>query len=399
MRRIILAILTFIFCLLWAEVKVEKMLETTSIKEYNQWVTRNKAKYPELRPIYVNAKQAGRTQDEGYKYKIYYYDENGEKKDAEEVNGLVTVDVSPYYDAVGIFWSDTTLPYANPSRSIIKNQYGEIIVDTQHVYFAFVSPYLYLTVPVGEVSPPHPSVQVFSVKNKTRVRTLKDCWLLNERDVAHSYDFNFTVASIEVDWHCNSQHLLLLDSEGNEKWRKAYYDNPEKFGGINVAIAPDATAIVAIKDEKIYVYDSSGILQKEVSLPNLDFVQCGVSNLGKFLLIVSRSYITKYDNEDNLELWRKEITEGLPIKVVLSKESDYGLIQFYPNVVYLINESGNILKRWDLEAEVHHPTAPSGRKIEVIHPVEVRLEFHKDIAVIIHELNGEIFIKIWRLKE
>ena len=86
--------------------------------------------------------------------------------------------------------------------------------------------------------------------------------------------------------------------------------------------------------------------------------------------------------------------------MMLDKRSGrYGLIQFHPNVVYLIDEDGNILKQWDLETEVHHPTAPSGRKIKVTHPVKARLEFHDDIVFIIHNLDGEIFIKLWRIKE
>lgn len=399
MAKVILTLLTFAFCLLRAEVKVEKVLETTSVKEYNQWVKMNKAKYPRLSPIYVTVMQMEGTKAHSYRYLITYYDEEGERGSIEEVEGLVEVNVSPYYEAVGIFWSDTTSPYAYPSRSIIKNQHGEIVVDTQHVYLAFVSPYLYLTVPIGEVSPPNPSVQVFSMKNETWVSTLKDCWLLNGRDIAHSEDFGFTVVSIEVDWRCNSQHLILLGSNGNERWRKTYFDDPEKFGGINVAIAPDVSSIVAVKNEKIYIYNTAGVLRNEYTLPQPIPVQCGIAALGKFILIASRRYIAKYDNEKKLELWRKEITEGSPIKVVLSKDGKWGLIQFHPNVVYLIDENGDILMRWELETEVHNPTAPGGKKIEVTHPVEARLEFHYDIIFIIHELNGEVFIKIMRIKE
>ncbi|MGQ9847753.1 MAG: hypothetical protein ACUVQP_09700 [Bacteroidales bacterium] len=53
MRRFILALATFIFCSFWAEVNVEKVLETTSIKKYNQWVKKNKARYPGLKPVYI----------------------------------------------------------------------------------------------------------------------------------------------------------------------------------------------------------------------------------------------------------------------------------------------------------------------------------------------------------
>jgi len=400
MRRIILTILTFIFCLSWAEVKVEKVLETTNIKEYNQWVKKNKGKYPELMPVYVNARQVEKMKDGTYKYIISYYDEEGKKRRAEEINGYVFVKVSPYYNAVGIFVSDTNTPYVARPKAIIKNQYGEIICDTQHVYLAFVTPYLYFTIPSDvEGSPAIPTVKVFNAKNKLWISTLEDCWLLNERDIAYSYNFNFLVVSIEINSFFNAQHLILLDQDGREKWRKTFIDNPEKLGGINVGIAPDGSKVSVIKDEKIYIYDSSGVLQKEYPLPSLDFVQCGISNLGKFLFIVSRSYIIKYDNENNLELWRKEIREGTPIKVVLSKDSNYGLIQFHPNVVYLIKENGDILKQWNLETEIHHPTAPGGKKTTVIHPVQARLEFHNNIALIIHELNGEIFIKIWRLRE
>ena len=100
-------------------------------------------------------------------------------------------------------------------------------------------------------------------------------------------------------------------------------------------------------------------MQREYILPHTLPAQCGVSDKGKYLLGVTKNNIRKYDNETGLEIWHKEIMEGVPMSVVLSKDGKYGLIQFHPNVVYLIDENSTILKQWDLETETHHPTAPS----------------------------------------
>ena len=394
MPRIILAMFTFILCLSWAEVKVEKVLETTSIKEYNQWVKKNKAKYPGLNFIYVNAELEEKTK-EGRRYKIHYYDENGNKKHTEEVKGNIDVIVSPYMDAVGIY---TCAPY-RPADAVIKNEKGETILIT-HGFLAFVSPYLYLTIPEdGECSPPNPTVKVFHAKQRQWTDTLEDCWLLNGRDVAHSYNFKFSIVSICKNTNCDSLQLILLDSTGREKWRKPYFIMPGQIGLVTVAIAPDASYIVAGKGDKVDVYDFNGVLQKEYPLPSPPPAQCGISEKGKYLVVVTRNTITKYDNETQREIWHKEIMEGAPKRVVLSKNGDYALIQFHPNIIYLLDKNGDILKQCSLETEIHHPTAPGGKEITVIHPVEARLEFHDDIVVIFYEIEGKIYAKIWRIKE
>ena len=136
MRRTIFAMFVFIFCLSWAEVKVEKVLETTSIKEYNQWVKRFKTEYPELRRIYVTAKLIKKTRKNESRYNIYYYDEDGKRDHTEELMGNVFIKTSPYYNAVGIYTSDH--PYIWPSRTIIKNSRSEIVLDTVHLYLAFI---------------------------------------------------------------------------------------------------------------------------------------------------------------------------------------------------------------------------------------------------------------------
>lgn len=394
MRKIVFAMFTFIFGLLWAEVKVEKILETTDVREYNQWVKENKAKYPGLNFIYVNAKIEKKTK-EGRRYRIYYYDEDGNEKYIEEVKGNTEVLVSPYFDAVGIY----TCARHMATKAVIKNGQGETILET-HGYLAFISPYLYLTVPEGDASPSNPMVRVFSGKSKSWVKELPDCWLLNGRNVAHSDNFDFSVVTIDRSSIHNSRYLILLDSTGKEQWRKTYFEDPEKIGGgVNVAIAPDASNVVASQYEKIYVYDSTGILQREYTFPSITVTQCGISDKGKILLVAMRNCLIKYDNETGQEIWRKTIIGGAPMKAILSKDGRYGLIQFHPNVIYLIDKGGDILQQWSLETDIHHPTASGGKEVIVIHPVEARLEFHDDIIFIIHELNGEIFIKIWRLKE
>lgn len=407
MHKIALLIFVVIVCLLWADVKVEKVLETTHVKEYNQWVKRFKTEYPELKRIYVTAKLIKKTGKNESRYSIYYYDEEGKREHTEEVMGNVLIETSPYYNAVGIYTSDH--PYIWPSRTIIKNSRNEIVLNTVHLYLAFISPHLYLTVPTADVSPSDPSVKVFDVNNKLWVSELKNCWLLNERDISYSCNLDFLVFSISTNSNHNSNNLICLNSQGHELWRKSFTDDPEKLGGINVAIAPDASTIIAAKDEKIYVYDSSGVLQKEYTLPYMSPAQCGLSDHGEYLWAVTRSspkgrnigcLIVKYNNKIGQEVWRKEnILEGGPLKVVVSDDGRYGLIQFHPNVIYLIDEDGNILKQWKLETEGHHPTAPSSKKIKVVHSVRARLEFHGDLIVMIHELNGDVFAKIWRIKE
>ncbi|MEO0267692.1 MAG: hypothetical protein ABIM36_06100, partial [candidate division WOR-3 bacterium] len=56
MKKVIFLI-SLLFFILKAEIKIEKVLDTESISEYNRWVKENKSKYPELEPIYFQIKQ------------------------------------------------------------------------------------------------------------------------------------------------------------------------------------------------------------------------------------------------------------------------------------------------------------------------------------------------------
>lgn len=67
MLKTLIITLIIQICILWGEAKVEKVLETKSISEYNLWVKANKIKYPLLQPYIV------RTED----LNAYYYDSDG----------------------------------------------------------------------------------------------------------------------------------------------------------------------------------------------------------------------------------------------------------------------------------------------------------------------------------
>ena len=120
MHRTILLMLTFIFCLSWADVKVEKVLETTSIKEYNQWVKKNRTRYPGLKPYSVKA--------EGLR--IYYYDEDGKIAKEELLKAKPGWDIwtfdFPYQGIVMVCESDLSLGEVAPALHTIKNRKGNI---------------------------------------------------------------------------------------------------------------------------------------------------------------------------------------------------------------------------------------------------------------------------------
>jgi WD40 repeat protein len=125
MQRIILTIFTFIFCLSWAEVKVEKVLETTSIKEYNQWVKQNKAKYPGLRRYYLKVECI----KWGKEWKVSYYSEDGDLTKEElliaKPGWWLYASGESDLGKVVIIESDSSLGESSPSIYTVKNEKGE----------------------------------------------------------------------------------------------------------------------------------------------------------------------------------------------------------------------------------------------------------------------------------
>jgi len=125
MRRIILAILTFAFCHLWAEVKVEKVLETTSVKKYNQWVKKNKAKYPGLKPYYLKTECI----KWGKEWKVYYYNEDGNLRKEELLKAKpgwwLYVSGESFLGKVVVTESDSFLGESSPIIYTIKNEEGK----------------------------------------------------------------------------------------------------------------------------------------------------------------------------------------------------------------------------------------------------------------------------------
>ncbi len=400
MKRLILAISAFFFCFSRAEVKVEKVLETTSIKEYNQWVKKNRARYPGLRPVYIKSIMIRRVKEKKLHkkyYKICYYDKNGRITDVEEIKGN-WVRVSPFFDMVEILESG---PYYC-AKTILKDKKGDVIlIDSSGFYLEFTGTDLLFLNPPGEVPPgANPTIKIFDAARKLWVAEIHDSWFFDGCEVSSTRRYLACIMLKDNNVY-TTNHLVFLDAKGRELWRKSYVDEPDpnKLPGLSAAIAPDASTIVAGHNNNVFVYDSTGKLLRSYSLPSSYPTKCGISDKGKYLLVATRNHIIKHNNETREEIWRKGILEGTPMKVVLSGDGRYGLIQFHPNIVYLIDENGDILKQWDLETAIHHPTAPGGKKIKVTHPVKARLEFHDDIIFIIHELNGEVFIKIWRIKE
>jgi len=407
MTRIIFAIFAFIFCSLWAEVRVEKIAEIKSIKEYNQWVKKNKAKYPGLKPIYIQHEliKRGRSRttvdyepERAFdppstnpfinEYNVRYYDEDGNVVKEEIIKGYVAVKVSLNFDEVLINKRDHPW-YPEKRINIVKDNRGNIKFTMDNIFsLRFTGSELYIEEADVEVGAS--SLRLFD-KNGAVTGNLEGASLPFYNKIPMcNVDKKFYVEGYLKQPDLPPGLLFLYTPNGDVLWRKEF-TWPEKVPwGLYPSISGDGQVIAIGHVNKIYVYNKDGELRREYKYkypyPALTALSCD----GRYVAVATREGGTKifvYDNENGELIWDKKIEllspdPGNIFPIAISANGKYVAMQVRPDKVYLFDFNGEIIKEWDLQGIVTHPMVHSDKRIEVYHGVSSILQFIGDILII-----------------
>ncbi|MEO0095223.1 MAG: hypothetical protein ABIL66_04950 [candidate division WOR-3 bacterium] len=424
MHRIILAIITFIFCLLWAEVKVEKVLETTSIKEYNQWVKRNKEKYPGLKLIYIQCETVREpdlrrlrdyvpektfdpppTNPFTYEYKVSYYDDNGKIVKDEIISGYAAVYLSPNFDEILISKRDHP-SYPEKRITIVKDKKGNVKFTLNDVFsLRAIDTDLYIEYADYEMGAT--SLRLFDGNGNVIGKLEGASAPFNDRlPAVSSFDKKFFVCGYlqEPDWKPGL--VFLFSKTGEILWRKEFAWQEKAPWGLYPSISGNGNMIAVGHVNKVYVYKRNGELWREYSYEPPYPALTALSEDGRFLAVATRDAGTKvflYDNVNGELVWSTKIEHFTPslsniITLAISSNGKYVGLQLRPNVVYLFGPKGEILKEWNLGGIVSHPAAPSGKRVTVHLGMSTYLQFIKDMFVIKY-FNPEVSYIIERVEE
>jgi hypothetical protein len=337
MKRIILGALAFAVCLFWAEVKVEKVLETTSIKGYNQWVKKNKTRYPELRPYYLNVECIKWSKG----LKISYYDEDGNSTKEELLKAKLGWSIYardfPYQGVVLLLENDESLGESAPIVHTIKDKSGNKL-------FSFTWGFDYST-GAGVMFLPGGS-GIFRSKYISNSRSCYTELLSWDGKMIGQLD-NFCEITIDSKATPNGKYMALLTNgtivfveNGKELWRKTF------ASAVEVGISNDGQFVCIGDAGRAYVYNRSGD-----SLYSYCFSPCGMSNPmskfsseNEFLVLSVPLEIALIDNETGNVLWRKKVNGDAYKRQIFFASDDKYILVAYLGRVYIYDLRGHLLE-------------------------------------------------------
>ncbi len=341
MHRTILLMITFIFCLSWADVKVEKVLETTSIKEYNQWVQRNKAKYPDLEPILVQSSYEVRGALR--QYTVRYYNQNGERIKEEVLEDSRHTVMVTYTNDRAIHCKK------NPDFTydvIIKDAKGERLfsLNNHKCHLTHTGIGLY----VEELSAEAPAdknttLRIFNESGQV-VGALKGFGGINLVNIYSPTDRRYCVFQGANPYR--STPVIMLNQEGKELWR---YEIDR--GVISLFISKTGSHIGILHSNKgrILVFDENGNLVQEYTpfCENWYWILSAFSDEGELLVTGFRSGIKFYNNKTGALVWEDTVTlkeKADTVKYVHSmKNGELTLVLCNSHNMYVFDTTGKLL--------------------------------------------------------
>ncbi|MGQ9702940.1 MAG: hypothetical protein ACUVQT_10905 [bacterium] len=335
MRRLILALATFIFCSLWAEVRVEKVLETTSIKEYNQWVKKNKAKYPGLKPYYLKTECI----KWGKEWKIYYYNEEGNLWKEELLKAKPGSDIYvrdyPYIGRIVISQDDSILGACSDFIVTAKDNQGK------QTYSFITGPY---TVNIPEFG--------FIAPNWERRCISFIDWYgnnigqIDDVDVMNFYVDALSIApdrrKITISYSFGtSRHYVILIDNGKVRWQKEF------SSALELSMSDDGQYVCIGDAGKIFVYDNNGdslysfcFSPEGMYNPYSDF-----SQNNKYLVAAVTTELVLIDNTTGKLLWQKKVEGDAYKRGVWFAKNDECIIITHISAAktYVFDLEGNLL--------------------------------------------------------
>jgi hypothetical protein len=338
-----------------AEIKIEKILETESISEYNKWVKKNKERYPGLMPMYeikwikrgeeanpsiAEEREKLMKAEKGMEpvpqnpfvsqIKVSYYDKDGKFSKEEIYTG--------YLDVMG--WRG-----ANFSYLIIRKKDHPLLTSEKLIIVKdftgktlFTLPNLPYTIrPISEnifieryfqegdldQSEEYMEFRVFN-RNGREIGKLKNIPGAWEGDFLPNHKY-FLIY--------NSYEIIFFSNDLKEIWRKKQMGT-RAWCNNYIAIGYEG---------KIYLYDLSGELVYRYELiKSFEWPQMVFSEDGKYLFAEVGNYIFLLDVENRIELWRKKAFVGTHFLRFLGKNK-YILCCYISRIDIIDSKSGEVI--------------------------------------------------------
>ncbi|MGQ9535599.1 MAG: hypothetical protein ACUVTF_10295 [bacterium] len=372
MHRLILALATFIFCSLWVEVKVEKVLKTTNTEEYNQWVAKNKEKLPCLRPILVDVEPYDIKDIKdtvNVEHKIYYYSESGKLLKKEVIRE------SDVYFAIP---KTTDRIYILKSRykegveyRKIKNAKGETIPAPQISTAEYIGMGLYVESDICETIPQEGDVKILD-ENGNEIGVIKHLAGIDGSQLYIACDERYAVFRGII---ANETPIICINKTGAIVWRKDFEPSPDYL-----YISANGTRIGVHHRNFITVLNEDGSLVNTFTPFGQERVfKCGLSPNGNFLVFSNISKYPKiifYDLSKGKALWcddstlvkNKDLVKYLHIDInnrVIALCESHNL--------YIFSKNGKLEYKKNLDLGKEFRSVPAERKNGIVYSKKVEV--------------------------
>ncbi len=291
---------------------MEKVAEIKSIKEYNQWVMRNKTRYPTLMPIRISSEVI----TWGEEYKIYYYNANGDVFKEEILKAKpgiwLSIEVCPYEGRVLTFEGPRSHEAEGaPSVVTAKDSQGNITCS-------------FISRGAGLFS--IPSIGFFTNNiNKGKVEIINwngdkiaefpskaDYYEFGRMEYINTPDHKYVLLSFMM----GSPHVALWEeNEGTyrELWQKNY------SSAVEISISNDGQYSCVGDSGCVLVYNYKGNLVYSYCFPKRGRTNpvSDFSPDGKFLVCALSSQMALIDNKTGTPIWEISVPGDEFVRQVL----------------------------------------------------------------------------------
>jgi len=347
MYRLSLTMILIQICISWGEVKVEKILETHNVNEYNQWILANQQKYINLEPVLISAvtdNQGGKIQ-----HIIDYYQISGSRRSREIVSNdsnatYIDVSVSNTHNRLHIFKFRANEIF----ETIIKDSEGEVILSKPYA----VS-YLATDIYIESLNPEYQYTQETCIRvlNQDGIITDRLMGIIGiDRDQCYiPYNKTFAVfRGIPASSYSVNDIFFCLNNQGKKIWRKTF------CGPSSIFISDDGSYVGLNHGDTTSVYLLNGTLFRRYTAPNNGNISMkgAFSDNGEWLAVGCRSKIRLFNNGSGELVWEEEKSLAKNDDVIrfigIVGNLDYVVIISRSHMLYIYNVTGDLIHTSDL---------------------------------------------------
>uniref|UniRef100_A0A7V3RGY1 WD40 repeat domain-containing protein n=1 Tax=candidate division WOR-3 bacterium TaxID=2052148 RepID=A0A7V3RGY1_UNCW3 len=388
MRKMIIVI-TFAVCFIWAEVKVEKVLETTSTEEYNQWIVKNKKCLPGLRPILVDVEPQsirGIEDTVNAEHKIYYYSDSGRLLKRE----IIKYPHTYFYIPLTLDRIIVTKSYGYKSGTkeeyTVKNSQGETIFEPQS-FVSYIGMGLYIESHISEGDIPDGiDARVFD-HNYNEIGVIKDLAGVDLSQLRIAYDERYAVFRGMVG---SRRPVICINKKGETVWRKEFEPSVSEL-----FISADGTRIGIHHGNHITILNEDGsLISTFTPFGQIRAFKCGISPNGNYLIASNFSRPLKlsfYNVATGTMMWCDDSTLAKNRDVAKSIHIDVKqriIVLSESNNLYIFDKNGKLEYKQNLNLGTEMHRVPGERKNGIVWSKVVEVPARDWFA----EVSGEYLI-------